>query len=413
MGGVVGALVLAASLVAGGEQTLTFTTAPISVPGYGVEQSVLLAASPKIDGYVVGMGAEVVGADGRILGKKDVMLHHVVFAKGGARDATCPQLPAERFFAEGEERQKLSLPAGYGYPNKATDRWVLRYMLMNHHPRAMSGSIRYTVRYVTGEPLTEVKPYWLDLNNCDSSEFNVPGTGGKGSRYTKSLDYVLPESGRIVSGGGHLHGGGVRLDLADTACDRTIFSSRPTWGGPRPKPVLHQPGPAKMSQFSSPTGIPVAAGSKLGLTAVYENSRPHTRAMGIMMVYLAPGAVTGCGGATRLDVDLGKPGTPPVFSMPLPRAPRGKVAKNLRGTWIGDNRFGNERISVRRGTIFTWRFLGTRAHDVTVVGGPEGFASPPTQPSGSTFTRKLTRRGSYRIICTLHPAQMVQQLNVR
>ena len=106
------------------ERTLTFTTPAISVEGYGVAQQPLLAESPKVDGYVVGMEAEVVDARGRVQRRDRVMLHHVVFAKIGAPDYTCGGA-AERFFAEGEKRLALSLPRGYGYPNKATDRWGL------------------------------------------------------------------------------------------------------------------------------------------------------------------------------------------------------------------------------------------------------------------------------------------------
>jgi hypothetical protein len=409
----VGALVAAAALVAAGEQTLTFTAAQISVPAYGVKQGVMLAPSPQIDGYIVGMKAEVVDAQGNVQGDDDVMLHHVVLAKIGTPDATCPQLPAERFYAEGEERQRLELPAPYGYPNRGTDRWGLVYMLMNHHGTELTGAVRYHVRYVTGEPRTPVRPYWLDQRNCGNSEFDVRGTGGKGSRHVESWDYVMPESGRAVAGGGHLHGGGVSLDLLDRTCNRTLFSSQPTWGGPEPKPLLHEPGPAKMSQFSTAAGIPLAAGTRLRLAAVYDNSRPHTRAMGIMMLYLAPGSVSACDAVPQLDVDLGAPTAPPPFAMPFPRAPRGPLAKNLRQTWVGDNRFGHERVSLARNTRLLWRFVGQSPHDVTVIGGPEGFSSPPSRPGGATFTWRFTRKGTYRIICSLHPTQMVQRVDVR
>ena len=96
------------------ERTLTFTTAAISVPGYGVAQQPLPAASPAVDGYVVGMEAEVVDAAGKVQGRDKVMLHHIVFAKLGVPDYTCGGF-TERFFAEGEERLALSLPRGYGY----------------------------------------------------------------------------------------------------------------------------------------------------------------------------------------------------------------------------------------------------------------------------------------------------------
>ncbi len=131
------------------ERTLSFTTGPISVPGYSVVQQPLSAKSPAVDGHVVGMDAEVVDAAGRVQGRDRVMLHHIVFAKVGVPDYTCGGF-TQRFFAEGEERLALALPRGYGYPNRATDRWALLYMLMNHRPETLKGYIRYRVRYSPG-----------------------------------------------------------------------------------------------------------------------------------------------------------------------------------------------------------------------------------------------------------------------
>ncbi|HUP33729.1 MAG TPA: hypothetical protein VM184_11885 [Gaiellaceae bacterium] len=393
------------------ERTLTFTTPAISVEGYGVAQQPMLAESPNVDGYVVGMEAEVVDAQGRVQGRDKVMLHHIVFAKIGVPDYTCGGA-AERFFAEGEERLALSLPRGYGYANKATDRWGLLYMLMNHKPQRLNGYIRYTVRYVTGETLTPVKPIWLDVRNCTGPDpvFDVPGGGKRFSTFTKTADFTMPESGRLVSGGGHLHGGGLRVELRNATCRTTPFASRPTWVGPIPKPILHEPGPTKMSSFRSTEGIPVAKGQRLRLAAVYDNSAPHTRAMGIMLLFLAPGAVEGCRATPPLDVDLGRPSAPPAFTMPLPRAPKGPVSK-ATSTYVGDFRYGAERILLRRGQTFTWRFRGQFQHDVTVIGGPVGFSAPWT--TTGVFRHRFTKAGTYRLFCSLHPAKMVQQITVR
>jgi len=408
----VAAAALAAPAIAHAEErTLTFTTKAISVEGYGVAQQPLFAQSPSVDGYVVGMEAEVVDAAGRVQGRDKVMLHHIVFAKIGVPDYTCGGF-TERFFAEGEERLALSLPRGYGYPNKATDRWGLLYMLMNHKPQRLNGFIRYTVRYVTGEALTPVKPIWLDVRNCTGPDpvFDVPGGGKRFSTFTKTADFTMPESGRLVSGGGHLHGGGVRLELRNATCRSTPFASRPSWGGPKPKPLLHEPGPTKMSAFRSTVGIPVAKGQKLRLAAVYDNEAPHTRVMGIMLLFLAPGAVEGCGPTPSLDIDLGKPSAPPPFSMPLPRAPQGPVS-TAKSTIVGDFRYGAERILLQRGTTFTWRFTGQFQHDVTVVGGPVGFSAPWTKTG--VFKHRFTKVGTYRLFCSLHPTKMVQQIIVR
>ena len=395
-------------------QTLVFKSAPIAVPAYGVATSYQLVPHPQVDGYVVGMKADLVDASGDVVSPLDVMLHHVVFAKVRASDYTCPGSIAERFYAEGEERMVMALPPGYGYANAGTDPWGLVYMLMNHHNRAESVSVRYTVTYVTGQELTPVRPIWLDVHNCQVDPiFTVPGTGGKGSTYARSADFRLPVSGRIVAGGGHLHGGGIRLDLTDTTCHDRLFQSLPTWGGPMPMPMMHEVGPSHMSRFESPTGIPVAAGNVLRLTAVYDDSVPHMRVMGIMLLFFAPGAVgDGCLPEPPLQIDLGSPGPPPQ-SMPvaLLRRPAGPVAKNIPSTTVTDFRYGAQRVLLRLGQTFRWNFVGTVPHDVTLATGPVGIASP-SMTTGS-FSVRFTHAGTYNFFCSLHPAQMTQTIVVR
>ena len=64
------------------------------------------------------------------------------------------------------------------------------------------------MRYVTGETLTPVKPVWLDVRNhpapTRSSTFPAAASA---STFSRTATFTMPESGRLVSGGGHLHGG--------------------------------------------------------------------------------------------------------------------------------------------------------------------------------------------------------------
>jgi len=188
-------------------QTLTFRTGPITVGAYGVVQEAQRAESPQVDGYVVGMSADVVDAAGNVVPAHHVMLHHVVFGKVMYPDLTCTSFrgydgraapfPVQRFYAEGEEHTQIALPDGYGYPNLGTNVWGVLYMLMNHHAFDQTVYLRYTVRYVTGESLIPVKPYWFDVRNCSADPiFTVPGTGGTGSTYTQHADFTMPESVR-------------------------------------------------------------------------------------------------------------------------------------------------------------------------------------------------------------------------
>jgi plastocyanin len=180
-----------------------------------------------------------------------------------------------------------------------------------------------------------------------------------------------------------------------------------------PMPMMHEPGPTHMSRFESPTGIPVAAGDTLRLTAVYDNSIPHMRVMGIMLLFFAPGAVAdGCAPVPPLQIDLGTPG-PPEPSMPLTllRRPSGPVAKHITNTTVSDFRYGAQRVLLRIGQTFRWRFVGTMAHDVTLATGPVGIASPSLKTGSFSF--RFTRAGIYNFYCSLHPAQMTETIVVR
>jgi plastocyanin len=417
------AALVAAPQALAGEETMVFQTTAIAMKPYEVVQDALAVPSPLLDGYVVGLSVDVVDQAGRVQTPHDVMLHHAVFVKVLATDWTCSRFVdyenrvqdfrAERFYGTGEEHFALALPRGYGYANRGTDIWGLVYMLMNHRNRSATVRIRYTVRYVTEEALTPVTPVWLDVRNCRADPvFSVPGTGASGSELARTADFVLPEGGRIVAGEGHLHGGGVRLELDNATCETRLFTSVPTWEAPQVHPVMHEPGPSHMSVFGSAAGIPVAAGQTVRLRAVYDNTHPHTRVMGIMMVYLAREPSSGCQAPPTLESDPdSRPGPPPRVHLPLLKQPRGPLARNIRGTWVGDYRFGRQRVSIRRGQTFEWRFLGAERHDVTLANGPEGFASPSQR--GGRFSFRFRRPGTYNLYCSLHPTRMTQRVIVR
>ncbi len=404
------------------DQTIVLRSAAITVPGYGVSQNTQLVPSPAVDGYVTAISGDVVDEAGASVPITSVMLHHVVLAKLGVPDATCSHfvaydgtnlsVPVQRFYAEGEERTALQLPAGYGYPNKARDRWGLVYMLMNHKPTARTVYIQYTVRYTTREALTPVRPYWLDVRNCRADpKFDVPGGGPLFSTYSQSVDFTMPESGRIVAAGGHVHGGGLRVQLSNRTCGTRLFTSEPTWGLPVVKPIIHEPGPKHMTTFSTANGIPVGAGDRLRMTATYENSLPHSRAMGIMMFFLAPQTTAPCAAVPAIPPDpLSHPSAPPRFKLPLARQPVGPLRRVL-SSLVSDFAYTAQRVVVPRGSTFRWRFGGPSQHDVTLANGPVGFSSPSVFTGAFTF--RFTKPGVYRLYCSLHPTKMTQVLTVR
>jgi plastocyanin len=75
-----------------------------------------------------------------------------------------------------------------------------------------------------------------------------------------------------------------------------------------------------------------------------------------------------------------------------------------RSVKIGDNYFVRSRgvptVTVRRGSVVRWVWKGKSIHNVTVTRGPKKFRSS-TRRKG-TFSVKVTRVGTYKIVCTIH-----------
>lgn len=73
---------------------------------------------------------------------------------------------------------------------------------------------------------------------------------------------------------------------------------------------------------------------------------------------------------------------------------------------VGDNYFfrstGVPTVTVTVNTRVTWRWAGESAHDVRVSSGPIKFKSK-IQETG-TYSRTMTRRGTYKIFCEVHGA---------
>jgi plastocyanin len=75
---------------------------------------------------------------------------------------------------------------------------------------------------------------------------------------------------------------------------------------------------------------------------------------------------------------------------------------------IGDNYFTPTTLKVKHGTKVTWKWPSVEnagdVHDVKLKSAPKGVKRFKSQPaaSGYSFTRKLTVRGKYRLVCTLH-----------
>lgn len=416
---------------------VTMKAGPFTVAPYQVALSGRApVTAPNVEGYITRMAADVVDVKtGRAVPIQRIMLHHIVFANRGTLAA--PR--SDAFYGDGEERARMILPPGYGYPIHPGETWSWVWMLMNHRAVSDQVYIRYRMTIVTGETRTPVVPVaWDTSRGRQALVFDVPGGGPPGSLDVRSMTRTAPVSGRLVAGLGHVHGGAKDLTLSQPTCSgRALYRSRPTWGLPshpfyNVRPVLHEPGPINMSQFTSARGIPVAKGEPLTLTSRYDDQYPHTRAMGLMLAYLAPDPTVtapSCAALPR-DVQVLRTSTPGRAKVPARRihiydwtskgtaaqvaGPKGALQQSAGdASVIADHQqFVAGNLSVPLGATVTWAFPGDVLHNVTVANGPEGFSSNRLA-RGGTFAKRFTRPGTYTFFCELHPVGMVQRIVVR
>lgn len=263
----------------------TYQVGPFTVgPGQDVNQ--FLANIPRPAG-AFGLKTsdfELVDANGNPVGESSVHLHHIVVTSSGAKDALCPSRDS-RITGTGMERTKLNLPDPYALMVGARDRWGAILELTSTAPAGsapVTVYVRYKLGYQPGATSSNtrgVTPYFMDVTGCGTSSFDVPGNGGPGSIYTKSLTWTAPADGIAVFSGGHLHNGGIDITLRNETAD--LEACR---------------GTARYDDMGMITAIPpctlhaqVTAGNRYSVTARYDNSKPLSGVMGIMLTFVWQG----------------------------------------------------------------------------------------------------------------------------
>jgi plastocyanin len=89
-----------------------------------------------------------------------------------------------------------------------------------------------------------------------------------------------------------------------------------------------------------------------------------------------------------------------------------------RTVTVNDNYYGpSDKLTVHVGDTIKWHWTqeATDVHDVALKTGPKGarkFASD-AMAAGDDFKQKLTRAGTYKIICTFHETDMKMTITVK
>jgi hypothetical protein len=438
-------------------------------PAAGAKERLLTLYSPRIDSlpYVHDTHHVTLRADGReapakpgyILGFKEMalvdskrpdakplpmgkmMVHHFLYFAPGRVD----QLPgscwgSSGFIAgRGEEHptggvlrpsSRLSRDR-YGINNRLPDRsapdWRLTAMVMNHYKRPKSFYVRTRVWYTTDEDRTPVSP--VVIGNCsqlaNGMAYDVPGGGKRGSNFVDSSDWVAPFSGRLLLASSHQHGGGKYQTLDSLTCRRRLFKA-PVYHGPPDhvyntiRPILHEPGPIGTGAYATARGIPIAQGEVLRRTAVHDNHNLHVAAMGFWATwFVKDDSVKRCGRMPKDIVELNRPkrfDRTPNHDLKVPQLARPVGAfRAFDGNplQVGDDFFRPGKVTARVGETLTWSFSGARPHSVTVANGPRGFSSLYWGRTGGTYSVTPKVKGTYRVVCLVHPMTMAQTLVVR
>ena len=441
----------------------------VVVPAASAEEKVLTLYSPKIqslpyvhDTHQVALranGNEAPAEPGYITGWKEMalvdskdpkakplpiakmMVHHFLyFAPGTDSQAPGSCWGNSGFIGgRGEEhplgRLATPLPAStrrrYGIVNRKVDGsapdWRLTAMVMNHYKRPKSFYIRTRIHYTT-ERRTPILP--IVLGDCShllkQMAYDVPGGGRKGSNFVSASDWVVPDglNGRILLGASHHHGGAKYQSLESRTCGRRIYKARAYHGLPSHvyntiRPILHEPGPIGNGTFASQQGVPITEGEVLRRVAVHDNHNLHVASMGFWTLYVVRDeSVTRCGRMPTDMVDANRPrrfDRTPNYELEVPQLARpsgGSAVFSGAPLEVGDDFFRPGVITANAGESVTWRFSGARPHNVAVANGPRGFASVYTGQTTGTYSFTPKVRGTYRLVCLVHPTTMAQTLKV-
>lgn len=241
---------------------------------------------PCRDCYLTAVDFDLVYGDGRAANyDTGAMLHHHVMFNSAENDPTCGRFDpgvgflGRRILAAGNERTSGAFPRGFGYRVGANDWWSGIFEIMNVVEAPQTVWVDLSVRYLPAadKGVKPIEPIWLDIDNCEDSEVDVPA-----GRTTTSWDWTSDITGRVVFAAGHVHDGGVSTTLSNAGTGAHVCRSVAGYGTK----------PAFQGHIESMSVCPwdrigtVRDGEVLRLDTVYDTPEPLEDVMGIMMIWV-------------------------------------------------------------------------------------------------------------------------------
>jgi plastocyanin len=84
---------------------------------------------------------------------------------------------------------------------------------------------------------------------------------------------------------------------------------------------------------------------------------------------------------------------------------------------VGDDFFSPKKLKVKKNTTIKWKWSADNAdtHDVRLKKGPKGVKKFHSQyaTAGYSFKKKLTKKGTYTLYCSVHSATMRETIVVK
>jgi plastocyanin len=84
---------------------------------------------------------------------------------------------------------------------------------------------------------------------------------------------------------------------------------------------------------------------------------------------------------------------------------------STRTVKVKDDIFGPKKMTISKGAKVVWVWRGQEKHNVSVVSGPAKFRFGTRRKGKRSHTFK--KRGTYRLVCTIHAPDMNMKIVVK
>lgn len=251
--------------------------------GHEAHQEQLLVKFPwPHDAWLRGFKLTITDKNGNVMPQRT--MHHMEFVNFDRRQLVYPM--AERVLGIGEETAAIKLPRTVGVPMDSGQEVGVFLMWNNDTGHELDGiNLRFELitapRNLTPRPVA-VLPFKVDVNNHPGlpDSYEVPPGGS-----SKSYEFTVPVSGRLLGVGGHMHDNGVEMRLEDVRTGKVLARVH----------TLHDStgdviGVSRQLLAVKGRGPHLRAGRLYRMISVYENktSVPIMGVMGVLGGLFAP-----------------------------------------------------------------------------------------------------------------------------